>query len=257
VPARTATIPVRVYDPAQPQPVLQTTVPVQSTTATTTAITHAPADCTMPPVASPGGVEVIHVANGGSSGDVSQISVTVDDTPATIVAAKPGTVFWNVPDTMAAGLHHVRFVPGRDAPAVMLPVYVMTLQMSAERTSLIRGQSTTMHVTVAGLDKMPASLWKAATPPADLVDVPSLEQRAKGFRPPKQAGPGVVLLVIENHSIAQIHMGKAGDRIVLELGQKDFASGPYSYADKLQSLNSGSFDIGSIATAFLADAEGN
>jgi len=33
-----------------------------------------------------------------SSGDSTEMSVAVDDTPATIVAAKPGVVFWDVPE---------------------------------------------------------------------------------------------------------------------------------------------------------------
>jgi hypothetical protein len=210
----------------------------------------------MPPVATAGSVEVIHIASDQSSGDSTEMSVTVDDTPATIVAAKPGTVFWNVPDSITPGLHHVKFVPYRDATPIELPFYAVNLAMSADSTSMTRGESTQMHVSITGLENMPASLWRAAAPPSDLVDIASIEQRAKGFHPPKSSESGAVLLLLENNSPAQIKMGKAGDRIVLELHQSDFASGPYTYHDKLQSLSSGGFDISGTVVPYLEDVAG-
>lgn len=211
----------------------------------------------MPPVATAGSVEVIHIANDQSSGDSTEMSVTVDDTPATIAAAKPGVVFWDVPETTSPGLHHVKFIPYRDATPIELPFYAVNLAMSADSTSMTRGESTQMHVTITGLENMPASLWRSATPPSDLVDVASIERRAKGFHPPKPSETGAVLLLLENHSPAQIKMGKAGDRIVLELHQSDFASGPYTYHDKLQSLSSGGFDISGTVVPYVEDVAGS
>jgi hypothetical protein len=258
VPAQATSISVRVFDADEPsQPIAQATLPVERTAVPPeSAPPPAPSDCTMPPIATAGAVEVIHIANNQVSGDSSQMSVLVDDTPATIVAAKSGSVFWNVPDTLTPGPHQVRFIPKRDVPPVALPMYVLGLQMSAENTSLIRGQSTTMHVAVTGLENLPSSVWRSALPSSDLVDVAGIELRAKGFRAPKPQEPGAVLLLLENHSPSQIRMGKAGDRIVLELHQRDFATGPYTYQDRLQSLNSGGFDISGTAVAFLKEGNG-
>jgi hypothetical protein len=129
--------------------------------------------------------------------------------------------------------------------------------MSADETSMTRGQSTEMHVTIDGLEEMPAAFWRAAAPPSDLVDVASIEQRAKGFHPPKSTEPGTVLLLIENHSPAQIKMGKSGERVVLQLHQSDFAKGPYTYQDKLQSVNSGGFDISGTMVSYVGDVGGS
>ena len=217
VSAQATSIPVRVFDADQPsQPIAQATLPVERSAVPPGTAPPAPSDCTMPPVATASAVEVIHVANNQTSGDSTQMSVFVDDKPATIVAAKPGSVFWNVPDTLTPGPHQVRFVPKRDAPPIALPMYVLGLQMSAESTSMIRGQSTTMHVAITGLENLPSSVWRSALPSSDLVDVAGIEQRAKSFRAPKPQEPGTVLLLLENHSPGQIRMGKAGDRIVLD-----------------------------------------
>jgi hypothetical protein len=257
VPVVSRTVPVSVFDVDQPdQPIAQTTIPVENFTVPHSDASPAPSDCTMPPVATAGSVEVIHIASDQSSGDSTEMNVSVDDTPATIVAAKPGVVFWDVPESTSPGLHHVKFVPYRDATPIELPFYAVNLAMSADSTSMTRGESTQMHVSITGLENMPASLWRAAAPPSDLVDIASIEQRAKGFHPPKSSEAGAVLLLLENHSPAQIKMGKAGDRIVLELHQSDFASGPYTYHDKLQSLSSGGFDISGTVVPYVEDVAG-
>jgi hypothetical protein len=252
------TVPVRVYEIDQPdQPIAQAAVPVENYTTPNDYAPTQPSDCTMPPVATSGAVQVIHVAHGRSSGDSSEISVLVDDTPAEIVAAEPGVVFWKVPEGITPGLHHVKFIPYLGAEPIELLLYAVTLEMSADDTSMTRGQSTEMHVTLTGLEDMPASLWLAAAPPSDLVDVASIEQRAKGFHPPKPGEPGVVLLLLENHSPSQIKMGKAGDRIVLTIHQSEAAKGPFTYSDKLQSENSGGFDITGTEVNYVEDVAGS
>jgi hypothetical protein len=252
------TVPVSVYDTGEPhQPIAQGTLPVENFTTPQGEAPPTPADCTMPPVAQPGSVQVIHVAGDRSSGDSTEMSVTVDDAPAEIVSAKPGYVYWNVPEATTPGLHHVKFIAYRGAAPIELPMYAATLEMSADETSMTRGQSTEMHVTIDGLEEMPAAFWRAAAPPSDLVDVASIEQRAKGFHPPKSTEPGTVLLLIENHSPAQIKMGKSGERVVLQLHQSDFAKGPYTYQDKLQSVNSGGFDISGTMVSYVGDVGGS
>jgi hypothetical protein len=239
-------------------PIARSTLPIASAPATPASVAAAgPLHCTMPPVTTPGGVQVIHEANNRMSGDSTTMNVVVDDKPATIVAATPGAVYWGVPETLAPGPHQVTLTPGPGAAPVVLPMQVLGLQMAAEKTALLRGQSTMMHVTITGLDKLPPSAWQSAPPPSDLVNVEGLIQRAKGFHPPKPHEPGAVMLLLENQSPSQIRMGKEGDRIVLQLHQKDFANGPYSYQDKLQSLQSGGFSITGTVVAFLKDVQGS
>lgn len=205
----------------------------------------------MPPVAVQGGVQVIH---GDTSGNGNTMKVAVDDMPAKIVAAKPGTVFWQVPPMAAPGPHEVVFTPGPGKTRVALPLYVVNLKMSADNTKLLKGQSTRMHVTITGLEQLPASAWQSDLPPKELVDLRRWEERAGGARAPKASEPGMVVLVLENQSPQTIRMGSHGDRIVLQLHQRDFAKGPYTYEDKLQSLQGGGFGIRGTVTAFLKQA---
>jgi hypothetical protein len=238
----------------------QTTIPVEKPGApppqdfTSSATSSDVPRVTMPPVMTAGGVQVMH---GQTVGNSAEMKVTVDDQPARIVAAKPGTAFWDVQETLAPGPHRVTVWPGPAAKPLVFTLYVIGFIMTADNLHLLRGQSTDMHVTVTGLENLPVAAWTAAAAPSDLVDIASVEQRAKGFRPPKPQEPGTVLLLLENHSPAQIRMGKAGDRIVLVLHQKDFASGPYTYQDRLRSLSSGGFNISGTVVAFLKDAQGS
>ncbi len=132
-----------------------------------------------------------------------------------------------------------------------MPLYVLGLSMRADRTDLLRGQSTRIHVTLSGLESLPAAAWQPALPPADLVDLRRLQQRLPGFTLPTPSDRGMVLLVLENRSPAVIRMGKRGDRIALQVRQRDVAKGPFTYEDKLQSLQSGGFQIRGSVAAFL------
>jgi len=134
---------------------------------------------------------------------------------------------------------------------------VLGLAMSADRTTLMRGQSTDMHVTVTGLESLPASAWASATqPPSDLVDLTSTSKRVQDFHAPQPGERGEVVLILENRSPTTVHMGKHGDFIVLHLHQQDFAHGAYTYNDRLQSLQSGGFNIEGTVAAFLKPVEG-
>ena len=256
VPELAAPLSMNVFLPSQPgKPIAQGTLPVQSAAKISPgAAAPGPLQCTMPPIATPGGIQIIQEAHNRTSGNSTAMKVSVDDKPAAIVAASPGKVFYKVPD-LPPGSHQVSFTPGPGEVPVKMQMRVLNLQMSAAKTALIRGESTTMTVSITGLEGLPSSAWQSATPPADLVNIESVQQRAKGFHAPKPQEPGTVLLLLENESPAQIRMGKEGGRIVLQLHQKDFAQGPYIYQDRIQSLRSGGFSITGTLVAFLEDVE--
>jgi hypothetical protein len=206
-----------------------------------------PSGCSMSPVTTAGGVEVIR---GATSGDSRDVAVSVDDVPAAVVASTRDSVFWDVPEGLSAGPHRVVFRPSPGAEPVELTLYVLGLAMSADQTKLMTGQATPMHVVVTGLDQLPESAWESAIPLDDLVDLPALAGRVKGFRSPNPGEPGFVLLVIENRSPDVIRMGKS-NLIVLELHRSDFAKGPFTYDDVLQSLHRGNFQIHGTVFAFV------
>lgn len=217
-----------------------------------TAPPHSPT-CTSPPVTLPGSVDVLHVP---SSGDAKDLSVTVDDKPAEIVAANSESVFWDVPFELASGPHLVRFRRASDGTTYELTVYVIGLEMTQDSSTLIRGQSTMMHVTVTGLEKIPASAWEAAPVDEDLVDLATLQEEMKGARIPKRGERGVVFLILRNLDPKVIKMGKK-DVIVMELHQEDFAAGSYKYNDVLQSLSRGAYQISGLVMAYLKPASGD
>ncbi|HEX5475934.1 MAG TPA: hypothetical protein VFX12_14840 [Vicinamibacterales bacterium] len=238
-------------------PIARVSLPVMPAAANPKVSGSRPPACTMPLVASAGGVQVIHDQNEQIGADITRMRITVDETPATIVAATAGAVFWDVPDTLVPGPHRVVFAASPGQPTITLSMYVVGLQMSADDTSLLRGQSTKMHVTITGLESMPATLWRSATPPPDLVDLADFTRRAGDTRLPRAGGPGEVRLLLENQSPAQVRMGKRGDRVLLALHQHDFANGPYQYQDRLQSLRAGGFRISGTVVAFLEEALGS
>jgi hypothetical protein len=47
------------------------------------------------------------------------MKILVDDQPVRIVAAKPGTAFWDVPKTLSPGPHRVTVSPGPSLEPVM------------------------------------------------------------------------------------------------------------------------------------------
>ena len=208
---------------------------------------------TMLPLVTEGGVQVMH---GRLSGNSSELKILVDDQPARVVAAKPGTVLWDMPKTLGPGSHRVVVWPGPGLPPVEFTVHVLGLQMSADATTMLRGQSTTMHIVITGLEDLPESAWASATPPNELVDLTALMHRVPGLRLPQAREPGAVVFVLENRSPTTVRMGKRGDSVILTLHKGDFEHGPYKYEDKLQSLRDGGFDIEGSVAAFLKPIAG-
>ena len=194
--------------------------------------------------------------HGDTSGNSNSMQITLDSMPQKIVAAKPGTVFWHVDEMVMPGVREVVFAPGPGKAPQTFPLYVLGLIMAADQTKLIKGQSTRMHVTITGLERLPASAWQSDVPPPDLVDLKQWMERSGGVRPPAPSEPGSVVLILENQSPDTIRMGSRGNRIVLQLHQRDFAKGPYIYEDKIQSIRSGGFGIQGTVTAFLKQATG-
>jgi hypothetical protein len=208
---------------------------------------------TMPPIVTEGGVQIMH---GDLSGSSAELKVLVDNEAAKIVAARPETVVWEMPKAAAPGPHHVVVWPGAERQPVEFTIHSLGLRMSADATTLLRGQSTAMHVTISGLDDLPDASWRAPSPPDELVDLGGVMKRTPELRWPQSRDRGAVVLVIENRSPQTIRMGKGGHTIVLTLHKEDFNHGVHQYNDKLQSLQSGGFNIDGTLAAFLGSIAG-
>jgi hypothetical protein len=230
------------------------TAPTKVASATLTNVPRGIPLVTMPTVMTAGGVQVMHGQTVGSS---DEMKITVDNQPVRIVAAKPGTAFWDVPKSLSPGPHRVNVTPGPGIKPVTMTVYVLGLAMSADQSALFRGQSSEMRVTITGLENLPSSAWaSAALPPSDLVDLAATSKRVADSHPPQAEERGTVVIILENRSPNTVRMGSRGDFIVLHLHRQDFAYGPYTYRDKLQSVQSGGFNIEGTVAAFLKAVEG-
>jgi hypothetical protein len=233
------------------QPVTTVAVPVEQTPAERSEAPNSPPTFVMPPLAAQGGVTVIHTENrAGTSGNSNLMRVAVDGRSATVVAAKPGTVFWQVPATLEPGMHQVVFYPGPGRPPVTMPLCVVGVRMTVGAKELVRGRWTSLSVVLLGLEDLPSEAWQAELPPADLVDIGNLTQ-GTSFRMPKPGDPGVAVLAIDNLTPNVVRMGNSGGRIVLEIHRKDTAGKPYTFQTKLQSLQRGAFSIVGNVHSFL------
>ena len=82
-----------------PDPILTATLPISRQPAVAPNDTDSGV-ISMPPVASAGGVQVVH---GPTSGNSTVMKVEIDGQAAPILAARPGTFFWRVPASLPAG----------------------------------------------------------------------------------------------------------------------------------------------------------
>jgi len=200
--------------------------------------------CSMPPIAPEGGVEVVH---GTASGNASEMSVNVDGQPADILAARPGVLIWKLSPATTVGSHDVTLVPGPGRRPVKVSLSVYGMKMTVDQSHLLRGQSTRLHVTIFGLENLPASAWESAMPDPELVNIAHLEQVA-GLPVSKLSEP-TIFLVLESDS-KTIRIGKK-NCVVLSLHRQDFAKGPYQHEVKVESRERGPFAIRGHFAAYL------
>jgi hypothetical protein len=241
VPSGTSSVPVTTWD--GPEKTGEARLPL---TPSSTPVAQ-PTDFTAPPTCTTGTVQTVR---GPFDGDARNTQITVDDKPATVLAETPRAAYWELPDKTTAGRHLVQITDhGR---AVTVPVSVLTLVMTADRTTLMRGESTPFSATVAGLDTVPDSAWQHAAVP-DGIDLPALASDAPGFRAPQAGDAGVVLLTITNASRDTISIDKAkNDVIVLTLDRKAVLNGKYVYQGTIRSKKSGGFRVDGLVVSFLA-----
>ncbi len=208
-----------------------------------------PSDFSTTPVLQPGEIQVIR---GPFHGNAFYTGVTIGGKKARVIAEEPGRVFVRVPDDVPAGKNEI--VCHEGGTGVRMPVYVLTLQMSADQLKLEKGQSTAYYVVVGGLETMPENEWREGALPGGM-DPEELRRLAPNFRAPKAGGPGVVLLVIQNMSPEVVAMDKSLV-VVKELGPAAFKGGPFKYTGRITAHRAGGFSINGTAAPFIAAVTG-
>ena len=230
-----------------PQPIAKTDVPVKAQPPAASA----PRYVTPPVCVNNGGPQVIR---GPFSGNGSTTNIEVGGRPALVIAETPREVYYNLPEGTAAGDNTV--VVHERGKEVSFHVCVVNLGMSADRLTLLRGESTNFTATVSGLDGLPSSAWLGGTP-SDLVDLEWIRRVAPGLKMPRAGQPGVLLLTIENRSPDTITLEKAkGEVIVLTIDRGSLKNGAYEFRGTIHSKKSGGFSIHGTVVPFLAPAEG-
>jgi len=119
----------------------------------------------------------------------------------------------------------------------------MTLTMWADQLSLHRGQSTTYHVKLDGLQGLPASAWGSSFFPSDLVSPSELSSGS-----PSNSQSGSITLSVTNMSPATIAMQNTFTTLDAKLFQP---SGSYQFDGGVTAIADGGFNINGVARAYL------
>jgi len=200
----------------------------------------------IPSMVMPGEVAAIR---GPFSGDSRTTPIDLDHVPIDPLTETPCLTRILFPSGTSAGPHELSV--GTSRGQVTLPVDVVTLTMSADRVSLLRGQSTPFHVVISGLDRLPDSSWKSATPPRD-ADL-DLLRRTPGFKMPGANEEGRIFLRLENATRGTVTMRPGRNEVELRsLSQSEFRNGPYKMDGVITSRVAGDFVVDGLVVPFLA-----
>jgi hypothetical protein len=151
------------------------------------------------------------------------------------------------PDGLTAGLNNLVIdTPG--LPQTTLPIFYLTLAMSADSTNLLKGQSTMYHLTLSGANGLPGSAWSSSFNPTDLVSPSEYQGSASSAPAAGSTRTGYVSLSITNQSPGVISM----QNVYRELDAQSFApSGSFHFDGSVGAITNGGFSILGVARAFL------
>lgn len=208
---------------------------------------YSPEGFRVPPMSQPGGLQIIH---GPLSGDANGTSLMAGGTSLRIVAETPRALYFLVPPTAPAGLSEL--VLNDHGRRTRLRTWNLTLQMSADKTNLLRGESTAYHVLVRGLETIPREAWFGSGAVPELIDPGVIRKFLPDFKPPSPVQPGVVVLTIENLAPGAISIS-GGDRQALTF---TYGQSKYEQNGTIVSRQTGGFNIDGTLIPFLHDLPG-
>ncbi len=170
--------------------------------------------------------------------------IHIDNIPITPLAATPYNWYFMPPTGLTAGQHNYT-IDSPLFPETIFPFFYMTLTMSADDLHLHKGQSTTYHVTLDGLNGLPGGAWSGSSNPSDLVGSPEMSaaQQAAGT-----SRKGYITLTVTNQSLDVISMQDQ----LKTLDASFFApSGSFKLDGGIVGIRDGSFSILGVARAYL------
>lgn len=170
--------------------------------------------------------------------------VHIDNIPITPLAATPNNWYFMPPTGLTAGQHNYT-IDSPLFPETIFPFFYMTLTMSADDLHLHKGQSTTYHVTLDGVNGLPGGAWSGSSNPSDLVGSPEMsaaQQAAGTFR------TGYITLTVTNESRGVISMQ---DQLKTLNAASFVPSGSFKLDGGVGAIKDGSFSILGVARAYL------
>ena len=180
---------------------------------------------------------------GPFTGNLFDDQVHLDGVHITPIAETPNSYYFMPPDGLTAGLNNFQ-IGGYGTPETTLPVFYMTLTMWADATNLHKGQQTTYHLKLSGLNGLPGSAWSSSFYQSDLIGPSDLQ----GGAPPNSSRKGTITLTITNQTPSVITM----KNVYTELNAQSFVpAGTFQFDGGVGAIMDGSFGIVGIARAFL------
>lgn len=203
------------------------------------------------PLYLPGEIQAIR---GPFDGKGPGTSVGVNGKPGLILAETPRSLYWTLPDNTPHGSISITL---REAgQGATFPVYLLGLAMSADRLSLLKGESTKMQATVFGPELMSEEAWKAGDV-SDVVDLGEVAKQFPDFKIPKPGEPGRLFFRIDNVSRQIVSMSPSkNESFIVNLDRASFAGGPYTYTGTVRSKRAGGFEIKGLVVGFFAPLPG-
>ena len=189
---------------------------------------------------------------GSFSGDSYLNSFNIDNIPITPLASTPDAIYFLPPGSLTPGLHNYS-IDGPGMPETVMPVFYMTLTMWADQLNLRKGQSTTYHVKLDGLNGLPASAWKSSFFSGDLISPSEYVGNQPNAQMPGSSLAGTITLSVTNQSPGTISMLNSFHTLDAKL----FApSGSYQLDGGVGAIMDGGFSILGVARAYLQPEEG-
>ncbi len=169
----------------------------------------------VPPVAQPG--QSIPIT-GSFDGNATNTKISLNGKPCEIIAESPRISFVTIPQEATAGAFEIRIEENNNKEASK--VNIINLDLTANKTSLRKGEKTTINVTVSGLQGL------------DLRNGNTLK------------------LSLENQSPQTIvFSNEAGNIITKDINEGSVNDGKYGFSTRIAGLTSGSFSITSNVAA--------
>lgn len=206
---------------------------------------------TAPPILQVGRLGVLR---GTFSGDCNDTRANIDGFPVRFIASNLTDYYFMPPEEMTPGRHTLSVWNGPFHYSI--PVFSMKLLMSID-TSMLHTRSfpksTIWHLTLLGLNGMPASAWSGGSFSPDLVSLGNLGKLPEGFQPPDQTRQGVIVLTTTNHSpnIISIPELPGGQRTWVLDAQKFAPAGEFHFDSGADALQDGNFLVSGLAVAML------